>query len=870
MQKVKHYYLNAFIVLAFGLSVSVAWASNPSLSNGPQAVSQSSFSASAQQVTGTSQTLLPSGQLLVIGGQGSSGPLATAYLKNPQTGVLTQIPGKLNYARSWHTATLMPDGTVLVLGGIGAANSIIGQAEVFDPVSQTFSEVPTVGLTPRVYHSATLLTDGRVLIAGGSDAAGADLQLDLWDFRAGQATTLTVELPSARNRHTATLLPDGTVLLWAGIDDLGNALNNGVIVDPRTPSIQLEATAPANSLQPPQLEESIPPDGATAVPLNVLLALRFSEPLDVSTVNTSNIGLTTSQGSSVNVKVVPAEGGRLAFITTQAALISDTIYTLSLANLTDPTGQALPSTTIEFATVESISGAGGTGDTGSGLESPWLNLPPLSAPPGVTALAGQVLKLNGTPLPHVLLQLDSTDSKSVYTDKTGRFLMAGIAASHHVMYIEAETANSKAVTYGLYRVGVDITAGRTNALNYTIWMTPLDTQHVVNFPSPTTSEVVITNPDIQGLELHIPANTVVVDAFGRVITHLGITPIPMSQPPFPLKPGVVFPVYFTIQPGGASFTTASTAWSPADSSPKGAQIYYQNYPNAKPHAAFNFWNYDPFKKGWYVYGRGHVSSDAKMIIPDNGTQIWSFDGAMTGPPDLGPPNGPPPGGGQGGDPVDLYTGLFVYRKTDLVLPDVIPINLTRTYRQNDSISRSFGIGTSFDYDMFTVGDDLSTEQGYTYQDLVLADGARILFTRTSPCDPSGYCNYVGATYTATSTPSDYYGATLAWNNNDTWTLTKKDGMTFQFPDSSGASDPRQAAVTAISDRYGNSLTLTRDSNSLLTQITSPNGRWIQFTYDSSKRITQAVDNIGRQVTYTYDSGGRLWTVTDANGGDLLP
>ncbi len=866
MQKVKRFHLIMIVAVAFVLSAAVASASSPAGPMSREASEQPSASQSSAEATGASETLLPSGSVLVIGGQVSSLPVATAFLKDSHTGALTQIPGKLNYARSWHTATLMPDGTVLVLGGVGTANSIVSQAEVFDPVSETFSEVPTVGLTPRAYHSATLLTDGRVLIAGGADAAGADLQLDLWDFRAGQTKTLTVELPSALNRHTATLLPDGTVLLWGGIDDLGNALNNGVIVDPRTSSIQLEATAPANSLQPPQLEESIPPDGAKAVPLNVLLALRFSESLDVSTVNTSNISLTASQGSSVAVKVVPAENGRLAFINPQAPLLSDTIYTLSLQNLADPTGQALPSTTIEFATVESVSGAAGTGNTGSGLESPWLTLPPLTAPPGVTALAAQVLKLNGAPLPHVLLQLDSTDSKSVYTDKTGRFLMPGITAGHHVMYIEAETANSKTQVYGLYRVGVDITAGRTNVLNYTIWMTPLDTQHVVTFPSPTTSEVVVTNPEIPSLELHIPANTVVVDAWGRVINHLGITPIPMNQPPFPLKAGVVFPVYFTIQPGGASFVTTSTAWTPAESSPKGAQIRYQNYPNAAAGAKFDFWNYDPFQKGWYVYGRGRVSNDRTTIIPDNGTQIWSFDGAMVSLPGNAPPTGPKPGNPTDGEPVDLQTGLFIYTKTDLVLSDVIPLVLTRTYRQDDAVSRAFGIGASMQYDMFLVGDSNVFPEGYTYQDLVLADGGRVHFTRISPCDASGYCDYTNAVYAATSLPGEWYGATLAYQSNDTWALTKKDGTFYLFPDSDGSGNPRLAAVIGMHDRYGNALTFARDGIGNLLKLTSPNGRWIQFTYDGVNRVTQAQDNMGRIVNYAYDSAGRLHTATDANGG----
>ncbi len=219
----------------------------------------------------------------------------------------------------------------------------------------------------------------------------------------------------------------------------------------------------------------------------------------------------------------------------------------------------------------------------------------------------------------------------------------------------------------------------------------------------------------------------------------------------------------------------------------------------------------------------------------------------------------------------MQTGLFIYNKTDLVLNDVIPLNLTRTYRQADSISRDFGIGTTMPYDIFMVGDDAYTPEGYTYQDLILPDGGRIHFTRISPClGANGYCDFLTAIYVATSTPTDFYGATLAFvaiqDTVGNWTLTKKDGTVYQFPDITGATDPRQVAPTAMYDRHGNALVFTRNSSSDLTKITSPNGRWIQFFYDYDHRIVQASDSAGRSVSYTYNNAGYLATATDANGG----
>jgi RHS repeat-associated protein len=836
----------------------------------------------AQGLDGQSQTLLPDGSLLLVGGQASNAAVNTVFFQNVRSGSRTEASGAILHARAFHSATLLPSGSVLIFGGVAEGSPALVQAELFDPVKQISADVSTTGLTPRSHHTATLLTDGRVLIAGGLDGQGNALsQIELWDYRNGQSTTLAVGLKTPRSGHSATLLPDGTVLLWGGQDQNGSPLNFGEIIEPNGPSVRLVSRL-TESLQdsaPPRLAASIPQSGETGLPTDQLISLRFSKPLAVTSLNANTVTLRTST-ESVAIQVVPAEGGRLTFVTPQTPLQNGTAYTLSISGATDSAGQALPDTTIFFTTVvaaeSGTTGAAGTSTgsdsnglsgagvaTTSGLTSEWRKLPMLKANEGVTALAGQVLTLDGSPLPNVLIEIDSQQAT---TDKTGRFLVENTGSGHHMMIVDGAPANSKSNTYGLYRIGVDLKAGVTNSLNFTVWETALDTEHVVNISSPTTRDMVITNPQVPGLELHIPAGTVIHDARGNVVTQIGITPVPMNQPPFPLKRGVQFPVYFTIQPGGATFMNTGNAWSPVTTHrAKGATIHYKNYLNAKSGARYSFWNYDPTQKGWYIYGHGRVTGDAKSIAPEDGSQITSFDGAMVSQPSNAPSTGPCDCNPTGGDPVDLQTGLFVYTKTDLSLKDVTPISLTRTYRQGDYLSRAFGIGANMNYNIFMVGDDLYTPEGYTYQDLIQPDGGRVHFTRTSPCDANGTCEYGNAVYTATSTPGDFYGATLVWTGGY-WTLTKKDGTVYQFPDSSNSNNPQEAAPMAMHDRYGNALTFTRDSSGNLLKVTSPNGRWIQFTYDTSNRITGALDNIGRTTSYTYNAAGYLATATDANGG----
>ena len=242
----------------------------------------------------------------------------------------------------------------------------------------------------------------------------------------------------------------------------------------------------------------------------------------------------------------------------------------------------------------------------------------------------------------------------------------------------------------MFEVGVTIQPGGTNRLDYSIWMPKLDTAHAVTIPSPTTAEVVVTTPRIPGLELRIPPGTVIRDHAGQVVREVSITPVPLDRPPFPLPPGVKVSIYFTIQPGGAYLYGAA-----------GARLIYPNHADEPPGTRFKFWNYDPEDRGWYVYGRGTVTATGRQVVSDPGVTLYEFTGAMVEDPGDGPDEGARPGdpAGYGGEPVNLVTGLFVLTKTDLVLPDVLPITLTRTYRTRDTRSRAFGVGATHPYDL---------------------------------------------------------------------------------------------------------------------------------------------------------------------------
>lgn len=810
--------------------------------------------AQERDLAGQTTTLLSDGRVLIIGGQDTEGAQTRIAINDPRSGETTALAFGLREARAWHSATMLPDGRVLVIGGKGQDNKIVQSAEIVDLGTQLVEAVhPAPSVFGRANHTATLLTDGRVLIAGGESARGnASNQVELWDFKT-KTTKTSGKLIVGRQKQRATLQADGTVLIQGGLDSAGNEIATTEVFN----SDSLTFTATGNGANgsdqgAPFLSASIPENNAADVPLDTLIGLRFSKLLDVQTLHPGTITLNGPTGG-VPAKIVPAENGRLAFVTPLTALAPGSTYTISLSGASDKVNAVTPAL-ITFTTAgkndelptdedwvpndQNFNGNWRSKTNNSPLQS----LPTLQAAPGVTALAGQVLTLNGRALANVTIKVGP---RSANTDDTGRFLVEEVATGHQVMVIDGRTASTGGKTYGIFKVGIDIIDGKTNALGYTVWMPKLDTRNVVTIASPTTTNVTVSNPKIPGLELRLPPQTVLRDMDGQTVRQLSITPIPTNQPPFPLPSGVNVPVYFTIQPGGSEII------------PPRAQLIYPNFMNATPGTRIDFYNYDATEKGWYVYGRGTVTPDGRRIVPDAGVVLYELSGAMVANPNNAPPEGPPECEEcKGGDPVDLSTGLFVYEQTDLIVRDTLPISLTRTYRPRDTVVRPFGIGATHPFEIFLVGDIFP----YTFADLILPDGSRVHYNRISPGT-----SFSDAVYEHTETPSVYYKTQIKYVGGR-WHLTLKDGTLYEFPDAEAAQAPRIAALVAMSDRYGNRYTLTRDANHNLTKIQTPNGRYIDFTYDATNRITQAKDNIGRTVGYTYDTSGRLQKVTNPNGG----
>ena len=170
-------------------------------------------------------TRLKDGSVLVVGGFDGAIALKSAELFDPTALINgTPIPN-LSTGRYLHSATLLNDGRVLVAGGTDEKGQIFASAELYNPVSNTWSPAASMH-TPRYGQTSTLMPgSNQVLVMGGVDSTGLSISsAELYD-PATNTWTPTANLQFGRDVGTATLLTSGpnigSVLVTGGIGATG-------------------------------------------------------------------------------------------------------------------------------------------------------------------------------------------------------------------------------------------------------------------------------------------------------------------------------------------------------------------------------------------------------------------------------------------------------------------------------------------------------------------------------------------------------------------------------------------------------------------------------------------------------------------------
>ncbi|MGZ6084724.1 MAG: hypothetical protein ACXWUE_14730 [Polyangiales bacterium] len=193
---------------------------------------------------------VPMGAVVALGGKaffigGNNVNDTTASIFDPAIGLFTSTANFAS-AHGLGLGVALSDGRAMMIGGVGnggAAYGNTGIAEVYNPLSDTWSATPAMPGGPHTGGSTVLLPDGRVFAISGTTnvyAAPDETATDLYDpiagtWKAGPA------ISRGRVFGTASLLADGSVV-FAGGDSGARSLLDNVT---KSPTAQVDALAEA-------------------------------------------------------------------------------------------------------------------------------------------------------------------------------------------------------------------------------------------------------------------------------------------------------------------------------------------------------------------------------------------------------------------------------------------------------------------------------------------------------------------------------------------------------------------------------------------------------------------------------------------------
>ena len=180
---------------------------------------------------------LPNGKVLVTGGYNGTTSFTNSEWYNEGTGNWSATTGALNQARYAHTMTLLNNGFVLSIGG--HVNSVsVSSVEQFDPATQMWTVVSSLN-TSRGSHTTTMLPNDKLLVAGGTNSSTCGTPT-LASTEIFDPITMTSQNGAALNQgrglHTASLLGNGQVLVAGGLNGAGGcaATNTSELYNPST------------------------------------------------------------------------------------------------------------------------------------------------------------------------------------------------------------------------------------------------------------------------------------------------------------------------------------------------------------------------------------------------------------------------------------------------------------------------------------------------------------------------------------------------------------------------------------------------------------------------------------------------------------
>jgi hypothetical protein len=164
--------------------------------------------ATSMPIVAINMILMHTGQVLLYEGQGT-----TAQVFDPVSGTFTPVPlTRTNYDLWCSADAQLPDGRILVAGGHDPSGLGSPIVNIFDPSTDTWSAGPNMAY-PRWYPTLTTLPDGRMLITAGDDTSDTDHvpYPEVYDPTTNTWTTLSNAYLSYTSYPHMFVLPNGLV-----------------------------------------------------------------------------------------------------------------------------------------------------------------------------------------------------------------------------------------------------------------------------------------------------------------------------------------------------------------------------------------------------------------------------------------------------------------------------------------------------------------------------------------------------------------------------------------------------------------------------------------------------------------------------------